>query len=410
MRILIVSQYFHPENFRVNQLALALKQAGHSVVMLTGQPNYPSGRFFPGHGFAGPAREQHLGIEIIRVPLLPRGAGGAVRLFLNYLTFVLIAVVLGLPRVRGRFDACIAFCPSPITSAIPAIVLRRFRKTPVALWLQDLWPETFFAVTKSRSRVLRAALDWLVRRIHAGVDQIWIQSRGYADSVRAHGGRAEQIRYVPNWAEDLYDCDAWNDLAAESVPANSLVFAGNLGRAQGLETLLSAAEMIRNATPSPHWVFVGDGSLRPWLRSEIQRRGLSGGAAVLPRRLPHEMPAILQPAAALLVTLGDDEVFAQTVPSKLQSSMAAGRPVIAAVSGETARLIEEAGCGYVCPPHDASALADTVGRFLRLSAPERAALGRNGHAFYKMHFTQARVMDVVLAHLREMALSLGFSS
>ncbi len=190
-------------------------------MVLTGQPNYPSGRFFPGHGFLGPAREQHLGIEIVRVPLLPRGAGGAVRLFLNYLSFVLFAVMLGLPRLRGRFDACIAFCPSPITSAIPAIVLRRFRKTPVALWLQDLWPETFFAVTKSRSRVLRALLDWMVSRIHAGVDQIWIQSRGYAESVRAHGGRAEQIRYVPNWAEDLYNCDGWTDLAAESVPPNS---------------------------------------------------------------------------------------------------------------------------------------------------------------------------------------------
>jgi colanic acid biosynthesis glycosyl transferase WcaI len=350
VRILIVSQYFHPENFRVNQLAAALKEQGHEIVIITGQPNYPSGGFFPGYGFARPLDEQYRGMRVVRVPLVARGRGRPWQLMLNYLSFVFFATLFGLPRVKGRFDACIAYCPSPISGAIPAIIYRSFRGTPVALWLQDLWPEAFFAVTKSRSRALRSLLSWAVRWIYAHVDQIWIQSPGYAESVRAHGGRDEQIRYVPNWAEDLYDCERWADVVADPLPENSLVFAGNLGRAQGLETLIEAAEIASARTPSAHWAFVGDGTLREWLKKEVGQRSLGDHVSLLPSRSAQDMPKVLKPAAALLVSLGSETDLARTIPSKIQSCLAAGRPVIGALAGEPARIIEEAQCGFVCSP------------------------------------------------------------
>jgi glycosyltransferase involved in cell wall biosynthesis len=399
---LIVSQYFHPENFQVNQLARALSQQGHELVVLTGQPNYPTGRFFQGYHFARPLTEQFGSIRIVRVPLFRRGRGRAWSLALNYLSFVVFAILFGLPRVRGPYDVCIAWCPSPITSAIPAILLRRWRKIPAALWLQDLWPETFFGVTKSRSRIVRKVLSRMVRWIYANMDQVWIQSPGYMESVRAHGGRLEQVRYMPNWAEDLYDSARWSDVASDQIPANSLVFAGNLGRAQDLETLIAAAEMTHRSVPLAHWVFVGDGTMRDWLAAEVQRRSLGAHVTILPRRPPQQMPNILKPAAALLITLGDEEVFAQTIPSKVQSSLAAGRPVIGALSGESARLIAEARCGLICPPRQPLALAETIKQFFALPASERDALGRHGHEFYQAHFTQDHVIAQVTEALRAM--------
>jgi colanic acid biosynthesis glycosyl transferase WcaI len=402
VRILIVSQYFHPENFRVNQLAVALKEQGHEIVILTGQPNYPSGGFFPGYGFARPLDEQYQGMRVIRVPLVARGRGRSWQLMLNYLSFAFFATLFGLPRLKGRFDACIAYCPSPITGAIPAIAHRLFRKTPVALWLQDLWPEAFFAVTKSNSRTLRRLLSSLVRAIYKHVDQIWIQSPGYSESVRAHGGRDDQVRYVPNWAEDLYDCDRWSDVVADRIPQNSLVFAGNLGRAQGLEGLVDAAELTARSAPEVNWVFVGDGTLREWLESEIDRRSLASRVTLLPRRAPEDMPKVLKPAAALLISLGNDEVLAQTIPSKVQTSLAAGRPVIGVLAGEPARIIEVAQCGFVCSTSQPSMLAETIDRFFKLPRPERETMGRNGHTFYKDHFTQTRVTAQAKQFLEEM--------
>jgi len=403
VKILIVSQYFHPEVFRINQLALALQDQGHSIVVLTAQPNYPSGRFFPGHGFFFPVRERFNGIEILRVPIFPRGSGRAWRLVLNYLSFVLFATFLGLPRLwRYRFDVCVSWCTSPITSAIPAAIYRMLTGTPVAIWVQDLWPETFFAVTKSRSRFLKLVLSHVVSWIYRHVDQIWIQSPAYEESVRAHGGLVEQIEFVPNWAEDFYDCESWTGLESEEIPAKSLVFAGNLGRAQGLETLLAAAVLTRETVPEANWIFVGDGSLRDWLAARIEERGLRSSVRILPRRPAREMPRIMKPAAALLVTLANDPVYAQTIPSKVQSCLASGRPVIGALFGEPAKVVERAAAGLVCAPDDAAALAMLIKDFFALPEKERERFGQNGHAYYRAYFTQRNVIEKITALLKRM--------
>ena len=403
MRILIVSQYFHPENFRVNQLAAMLRERGHDVVVLTGQPNYPGGRILPGYGSWRSRTDTWNGIEVIRVPIFARRAGRGWQLALNYLSFAISATLFGLPRARGTFDACIAFCPSPITIAIPAIVQRWRRKTPVAIWLQDLWPESVIAVTRSRSRMMKGALDALVRWIYRRVDQIWIQSRAYAESVTAHGGRAEQIVYVPNWAEDFYDCSRWADVTAEPLPSNTILYAGNFGRAQGLDTVIEAADRARTVAPSVHWVLVGDGLLNDWLRSEVRRRSLEKHVTIMPWRAPQELPGLIKSAAALLVILADDPVFTQTIPSKLQSCLASGRPIIASLAGEPARIVEEAQCGIVCPPQDSAALADAVRDITAMPPADRERLGRNAHAYFQTHFTQSRIIDAISAHVHALA-------
>ena len=230
-----------------------------------------------------------------------------------------------------------------------------------------------------------------MRWIYTHVDQIWIQSPAYTHSIKAHGGVAERVAYVPNWAEDLYDCEHWADVAVEPIPQNSLVFAGSIGRAQGLEVLIDAAEFLTQTAPPVHWVFVGDGRARDWLENEVRRRGLTDCVTLLPRRQPLDMPKILKAAAGLLITLRDEDVLAQTIPSKVQSCLAAGRPVIGVLAGESARIIEEARCGYVCPPHDPTGLSAAIRELLSLPQQQREELGRRGHSYYRTHFTQAKI-------------------
>jgi glycosyltransferase involved in cell wall biosynthesis len=403
VRVLIITQYFYPEDFRVNELAFALQSSGHDVVVLTGQPNYPSGRFFPGYSPLHPLQERYNGIQVIRVPLYARHSGRPWELALNYISFALSATIFGLPRLRGRFDACLVYCPSPITTAIPAIIYRLFRGKPVAIWVQDLWPESVFAITPGGKRWLNGLLSRLVCWIYMHADQIWVQSLAYVRSVEAHGGSIQRIAYVPNWAENLYDCERWANVEAEPIPENSLVFAGNLGRAQGLDVLLDAAEFLVQTTPSVHWVFVGDGSARGWLEDEVRRRGLTNCVMLLPRRAPQDMPKILKAATGLLITLRDADVFAQTIPSKVQSCLAAGRPVIGVLAGEPARILEEARCGYVCPPHDPAALAAAIKKLVSLPQQQREELGRSGNGFYQAHFTQAHLQERIETLLVQLA-------
>ncbi len=403
IRVLIVTQYFHPESFLVNRLASALGEGGHEVTVLTGQPSYPTRGQYPGYRAFSPARERYEGVDVVRVPLLSRGGGRLWRLALNYLSFVVSAVAFGLPRLRRRFDVSIVWCTSPITAAIPAMVQRAHRGTPTAIWVQDLWPDTVEAITRSKNRLLLAGLRRLVRRIYRSSDQIWIQSPAFEASVLAHGGAPGKIVHVPNWADDLYDRERWVDVQPEPLPANALVFAGNLGRAQGLETMVEAAAIVADIVPEAHWVFVGDGTLREWLIEEIERRGLSSRISVLPRRPARQMPQVLEASAATLVSLADDPVFDLTVPSKIPTLLAAGRPVLGALSGEAARVVREAGAGLVCPPGDARGLADIVVRFFEMPAAERERLGRNGHAYYKAHFTEAGVMRSINRLLTSLA-------
>ena len=205
MRLLIVTQYFWPENFRINDLAAGLRERGHEVTVYTGKPNYPDGRFFDGYGFFGRGNETYEGMRVIRVPLIPRGDGGAVRLALNYLSFALFASALAPFRVRGEFDAILVYEPSPVTVGLPALVMKKLKRAPILFWVQDLWPESFSATEAVRAGWILKAVERLVRFIYRGCDRLLVQSRGFIPQLSAMGAPAEKIRYFPSWAEGIFN-------------------------------------------------------------------------------------------------------------------------------------------------------------------------------------------------------------
>ncbi|MBM3345039.1 MAG: glycosyltransferase family 4 protein [Betaproteobacteria bacterium] len=393
MNILIVSQYFWPENFRVNDLALALRDRGHSVTVLTGTPNYPSGRFFDGHGWFRRSSENWKGVEIRRCPLIARGSGGGLRLALNYASFALFASLLGPWKCPGKFDAIFVHEPSPITVALPALVLRRLRRGPVLLWVLDLWPESVTAAGSVRSPLVLGMIGRLVRFIYRHCDRVLVQSRGFIARVHAQGADPTRVLYFPSWAEAMFTqaTQPPRPLPVALPSGFRILFAGNIGAAQDFETILAAAELLRDIKEI-HWVVVGDGRMAGWVREQVLARGLTDTVHLTGAFPLETMPPLFAAADALLVTLKADPIFALTIPGKIQSYLACGRPVVGMLDGEGANVLRESGAARVGPSGDAKALATNVMALYQMRGEARQAMGEAGRAYYRQHFERDRLM------------------
>ncbi len=396
MRLLIVSQYFWPESFRVNDLAAEMVRRGHDVTVLSGLPNYPDGRVFA--EFRRDARRfaEYEGARIVRVPLAPRGTG-RVRLVLNYLSFAAAGCTLGAWRLRGNsFDAIFVFQPSPVTSSLPALLIGRLKAAPVVLWVLDLWPDTLEALGVVRSpralRVLGALVGFIYRRCALVLGQ----SRAFVPNLARYTGTP--VRYFPGWAEPIFDggldgIEPAPELGGERSAFNVL-FAGNIGDAQDFPAILDAAESLRGRL-DVRWLIVGDGRAAGWVREEIRRRSLQGQVRMLGRYPIERMPSFFRGADALLVSLRPDPVFAMTIPGKVQAYLAAGLPVLGMLEGEGARVIEESEAGLVCPAGDGAALARRVEELAALPAEERARMGARGLRYARLEFDR----DALIARL-----------
>lgn len=404
MRLLVVSQYFWPEDFRINELVAELVRRGHDVTVLTGKPNYPGGVVFEEFAKAPHRYASYEGARVIRVPMLARGRG-KVRLVLNYATFAASATLVGIARLaRQRFDAIFVFEPSPITVGIPAVTLRALHGWPIAFWVLDQWPESLAAVGVVRSPRLLAVVGKLVRAIYQRCDVVLSPSRLLVPRIASYCRARQRVEYFPNWIESAYE--APSGVAAPEVSSRpgtfNVVFAGNIGEAQDFPTILGAAERLRDRDDI-RWLVVGDGRMAPWVRSEIARRELSEKVLMLGRFPTERMPSFFLHADALLVSLKPDPVFTMTAPGKIQSYLAAGRPVLAALDGEGAAVIEEARAGFASPAGDAERLAENVSRLAALSAPERAQLGANGAAYAEREFNRRDLVGRLEGWLSEIA-------
>jgi glycosyltransferase involved in cell wall biosynthesis len=394
VRILIVTQYFWPENFRINDLARGMVERGHEVTVLTGQPNYPQGRIYPGyHAFS--THDEFSGIPIRRVPLIARGKARGLRLAANYSSFAVMATVLGPLRCRGPFDVLFAFEPSPITVGIPAAALRRWYGVPLLFWVLDLWPDSLVATGAVRSPWVLKSVDRLVRSIYAHCDRVLVQSRRFIPHVQQRGVGADRISYFPSWAEEVYQpielpADAFE--RRDLPPGFRILFAGNVGVSQSFETILDAAERTRSL-PDLRWVIIGEGRQRCWLQQQIRTRNLSETVSWLGARPVENMPRYFAAADALLVTLKRDPIFSLTIPGKLQSYLACQKPILAALDGEGAAIVDESGAGHAGPSEDGQTLAEHAVALYRASPVQRAAMGLRGRAYFEQNFQRRRLLD-----------------
>jgi glycosyltransferase involved in cell wall biosynthesis len=401
MNILIVGQYFWPESFRINEIAQALVDEGCVVHVLTGAPNYPDGVVFPGYSATACRVERRGGVTIHRVPVVPRGAGTALRLVLNYVSFVTSACLIGPWMLRRLpFDVVLVYAPGPILQSIPGLLAGLLKRAPVVTWVQDLWPDSLAATNFVRNKFLLSTVATVVRWIYRRNDLLLVQSRSFVAPVGAMAGSTPVI-YHPNPGELPLAATAQAPPALRLNAGFNVVFAGNLGTVQALETVIDAAERTRDVKDL-WWVIVGSGSRAEWLREQVRVRGLS--QVQLPGRFPPEaMPDIFKQASALLVSLVRDPLMSQTVPSKVQAYLAAGRPIVASLDGEGARVVAEAGAGVTCPAQDSAALSDAVLRLRQMSARELDQLGAAGRRYYTDNFDPAMLTKQLLERLRQLS-------
>ncbi|HEY0665070.1 MAG TPA: glycosyltransferase family 4 protein [Gallionella sp.] len=399
MKVLIVSQYFWPESFRINEVAKTLAEKGIDVTVLTGKPNYPSGTIFEGYRAAGCQKGIWHGIDVYRIPLLPRGHGGP-RLALNYLSFVISGLLCAPWQLRGKsFDAIFVYAPSPILQAIPAIFLAWLKGCPQLLWVQDLWPESLSATGYVRNRHVLKLVERMVSFIYRHTDLLLVQSQAFEAPIRALTSETP-IAYYPNSVDDSFaqSVDSEPPEVGGLGKGFSVLFAGNIGTAQAVEVIVEAAQLLQ-AQKDIHFVVLGEGSRWEWMKQEAQTKGLTN--LHLPGRFPFEtMPAFMQKASALLVTLADQEIFRLTIPSKVQAYLAAGRPIIACLNGEGATLVTEAGAGLSVPAENGRALADAVLQLYRMPPAEREAMGTSGRLYYTKHFSHDMLVDQLIDHLQ----------
>lgn len=393
VKLLVISQYFWPENFRINDLVSDMVARGHEVVVLTGQPNYPSGRFYPGYGWGRRAAETYRGAHVVRVPLVARGRAGAMRLALNYLSFAVFGTLGVRLRLRDRFDAVFVFEVSPITVGIPAIAAGRKFGAPVLFWVLDLWPESLTAAGGVKSPLVLHTVERLVRWIYRNCARVLVQSRSFISEIAGHGVPPSRILYFPSWGESLFQpLEKADPAQLPPLPQGfKVLFAGNVGEAQDMPAVLKAAERLRERIDI-HWLIVGDGRMATWAKAEAQRLGLSQ-VHFLGHHPLEAMPHFYAAADALLLPLKREPIFALTIPGKLQSYLACARPVLAMVDGEGGRIVQEAGAGLACPAGDAEGLADHVLRLAAMPEAERREMGQNGRTYYEANFDRARLFD-----------------
>lgn len=391
MRLLIVTQYFYPENFKCNDMAFELRRRGHDVTVMTAIPNYPKGRFFDGYGVFKKRREILNGVKIHRSLLMPRGKGGALRLGLNYISYTLFssfkALWFGLTK---KYDAVIVHEPSPILVGIPAVIVKRLQNIPMHFWVLDLWPESLSAAGGINNTAILGLFEKITKWIYRNSNTLLIGSKGYRKSITQKGNFNNKIVYFPNWVEESLLDDKQADVPDFPSGFNILV-AGNMGDAQDLPHVMDAMLLLKGKPINI--IFIGDGRKEGFVKKFVAEHNLKKQVYCLGRYPLEAMPSFFAKADILFMALKDEPIFALTVPSRIQAYMSAGKPVVAMINGEGADLINEANCGWTVPAEDSQALANLFEQLSKSNKDILIERGMNGKRYSEENFKFSLCMD-----------------
>ncbi len=392
MRILILSQYYYPEPVIFpHQLAKGLSDRGHEVTVITGYPNYPGGRVYPGYRQKMWCRDEMDGVRLLRLPLFPDHGLSFIRRVLYYLSFAFSSALAG-PFLN--FSADIIFAFEPITLGMPAFLMGALRKTPFVYNVQDIYPESVQTVNIAADSLIYKTIDKYAKFVYRKAAGISVISPGFKRHLISKAVPEEKIHIIHNWADDIYRPVPRDErLAAEYGMSGrfNVMYAGNMGPAQGLENVIKAAEILAGI-PDLQFVLIGEGNERTKLEKYAKERKLNN-VHFISRQPAAEMPAFYGLADALLVHLGSHPLSDITIPSKTQSYLACGRPIIMAVGGDAARLVEEAEAGVIARPSDPADLAGAVRRLYMLPRSAREAMGTSGRSYYLNNLTATVLVE-----------------
>ena len=386
--ILVISQYFYPENFRINDICKEWIKRGYEVTVVTGIPNYPQGEFYKGYGWFKKRKECYEGINVVRLPIIARGKG-SIRLALNYFSYVISGFFWKL-FTSIKADKVFIFEVSPMTQALVGVWYAKRRKIPCYIYVQDLWPENVEIVTGIHNKHIIGAIDKMVNYIYKRCDKVFATSPSFVKRIEerksAWSGEQSKVIYWPQYAEDFYK--PVEKIELDDMSKNNkfkIVFTGNIGYAQGLDILPKVAVLLKRENVECQF---------------IEQNEVSEMFALLGRKKPEEIPYYLAWCDVAFLSFADNPLFAMTIPAKLQSYLACGMPILAVADGETKRIIEEAKCGQCCELGNEKEVATTI---MELVKSEKSVIDIKAQAaidYFSMNFDKNTLLDQIDKYVR----------
>ena len=393
MRILVVTQHFWPENFRINDIVEGFVQDGLDVDVLCGLPNYPKGEWFPGYSADGPFEETYKGAHIFRAREIPRKGNTGKTIFLNYVSWPLYAAG-ALNRLPGGYDAVFCFNTSPVLMCWPAIKYAKKHKIPFTNYVLDIWPENLYSVLNVKNKALRAIAQGVSDALYKKADRLIAMSEPLQQRLCQRTGMPPQkIAVIPQYCEDFYAVPQPDAaLQAQFGGRFNLVFTGTFTPAQSLETVITAVQDARSrGADMLHLLLVGDGMSRAALEAKVKELHAEDAVTFYGSVPATDIPKFTALADALIVCLSDSPDLGLTVPAKVASYMAAGKPVLASMDGAGNAAVAAAG-GLSSPACDAAALADNLLALTRMDAAQRAAMGQSAKEYYLAHYRRSELL------------------
>lgn len=403
-KILFICQYFYPETFRGNDVAYHFVQEGHDVHVVTGVPNYPVGKFFPGYGWFTRRREVVNGVRVTRLPIIPRG-NNKIMLILNYFSYLFVAWFYILFHViRHKYD--MVFCQqlSPVMMSAPAVLYKKLTGVPLYTWVLDLWPESLLAAGGVNNKYVLGFFNYFVKSEYKHSDKILISSRSFVESIKTYGDYENKVIYYPQWGDGADQTNADNTnimnilkksgILGESVfdvDSFKVMFAGAIGEAHGFECNMQAA-LLTKKHKHIKWVIVGDGRKLDWLRQFVKKHRLEETVFTLGRYPVETMPLFFEKADVMLVSLTDSPLFNLYAPAKISGYMSAARPIITCLTGEGSEVVKEANCGWNVKAGDAEGLAKLVIELSQVDKAILSARGIAGRSYYDEHFDKVKCL------------------
>lgn len=391
--ILVYSQYFYPEQFRINDICLELVSRGYKVSVVTGIPNYPEGKFYEGYNRKDKRVENWQGIEIYRMPIIARG-DNKVTLPLNYVSFVLAAKA-NQAHLPQDVDLVFTYEVSPITQALPAIWYAQKNQVKHLLYVMDLWPENVVAMTDAKLNLLMRPLNAMVNYIYKHSDIIMTSSKSFVKTIINRGVPEEKLSFWPQYAEDIYKRKPKDnsEVQVKDFSEKTFIFAGNIGEAQGLDILVDVAKQLKAEAVKVKFIIIGEGRAKKDLQKNIESTLVTDYFHLIDRQPAELIPYYLAKFDFALVTLAKNDIFNQTIPAKIQSLMACGKPLIISADGECQTIIGESQIGFYSDAGDVSALVSNIKKAIEMTDADITTLGNNSYDYYLDNFEKSMLVD-----------------
>ncbi len=387
-RILIYTNHFFPEQFKINEIVDWLSEKKYHIRVITGLPNYPSGKLYKGYSPSN--RKENLNnnenIIVNRLLLIPRGRGSALMLSLNYLSYFISCLIFTIYILiaKKKYDFIFVHHTSPIFIAIHPMIYSIFYRTRKFLWDLDLWPETLEAMDVIKSKRILKIIEFFVKKIYSRYDGILIGSMGFKELVEKRFDK--DVIYFPNWAEKSIQKNVKNDMLDLKFLENKFIvmYTGNIGEAQNFQQLIKTIKLLED---NIHWVFIGGGRYKEKFIDLLDKERIMSKTSFIDQVSINQIPSYASKANCLFLSLRDREIFSKTVPAKLQSYMALQKPIIAVLKGDGAEIIKDSKCGFVEENNNYKNLAKMIQKMSKLSEEELDSFGKNGRTYYDKHFS-----------------------